>query len=243
MVINVVKIAICDDEEKSVALHEKIVRECLQSEGIGFEITTYIQSRNLLYDITDDHFFYDLILLDIEMPGISGMDIPQQIKGCLPNVRIIFVTSHTEYAIDAFELSIFRYVPKTSLEMKLPTAVIDAAKLIELEGGQEYMIQTASRLEKIPYKDIFYIRRDGKNASIVSGIGISKVRKSLQQVFDELNAPEFIFIDRGYIVNIVQIMKISDSIAVLKSGEQLPISRSHLQEVKRQINQFWGAHI
>lgn len=46
------------------------------------------------------------------MPGISGMEIPQQLKGFLPNVRIIFVTSHTEYAIDAFELSIFRYVPK-----------------------------------------------------------------------------------------------------------------------------------
>lgn len=241
--MNVIKIAICDDEERSVSLHEKIVRECLQSERIGCEITTYIQSRNLLYDITDDHFFYDLILLDIEMPGISGMDIPQQIKGYLPNVRIIFVTSHTEYAIDAFELSIFRYVPKNNLEVKLPAAVIDAAKLIELEAGQEYMIQTASRMEKIPYKDIFYIQRDGKNASIVSRAGTSKVRKSLKQVFDELSAPEFIFIDRGCIVNIVQIMKISDSIAVLKSGEQLPISRSHLQEAKRQINQFWGAHI
>ena len=238
-----VKIAICDDEEKSVALHERIVRECLQSVGIGCEITTYTQSRNLLYDITDDAFFYDLILLDIEMPGISGMEMPQKIKGYLPNVRIIFVTSHTEYAIDAFELSIFRYVPKNNLETKLPAAVIDAAKLVELEAGQEYTIQTANRMEKIPYKDIFYIQRDGKNASIVSSAGTSKVRKSLQQVFDELNAPEFIFIDRGYIVNVVQIMKISDSIAVLKNGERLPISRSHLQEVKRQINQFWGAHI
>ena len=242
-VIAVVKIAICDDEEKSVALHERIVKECLQSVGIGCEITTYTQSRNLLYDITDDAFFYDLILLDIEMPGISGMEMPQKIKGYLPNVRIIFVTSHTEYAIDAFELSIFRYVPKNNLETKLPAAVIDAAKLVELEAGQEYTIQTANRMEKIPYKDIFYIQRDGKNVSIVSRAGTSKVRKSLQQVFDELNAPEFIFIDRGYIVNIVQIMKISDSIAVLKNGEQLPISRSHLQEVKQQINQFWGAHI
>lgn len=242
-VMAVVKIAICDDEEKSVALHEKIVRECLQSEGIGCEITTYTQSLNLLYDITDDGFFYDLILLDIEMPGISGMEIPQQIKGFLPNVRIIFVTSHTEYAIDAFELSIFRYVPKNNLRAKLTAAVIDAAKLIELEAGQEYTIQTANRMEKIPYKDIFYIQRDGKNASIVSSVRTSKVRKSLQQVFDELNAPEFIFIDRGYIVNIIQIMKICDSTAILKNGEQLPISRSHLQEVKRQINQFWGAHI
>lgn len=238
-----IRIAICDDEEKAVTLHEQFVKDSLQACSIGYEITTYTQSRNLLYDITDDGFFYDLILLDIEMPGISGMEIPQQIKAFLPNVRIIFVTSHTEYAIDAFELSIFRYVPKSNLEVKLTTAVTDAAKLIELETGQEYTIQTAKRMEKIPYKDIYYIQRDGKNASIVSSAGTSKVRKSLQQMFDELNTPEFIFIDRGYIVNIIQIMKISDGMAVLKNGEQLPISRSHLKEVKRQINQFWGAHI
>lgn len=238
-----IRIAICDDEERAVALHEKIVKDSLQAQGIGYEIMAYTQSRNLLYDITDDGFFYDLILLDIEMPGISGMEIPQQIKGFLPNVRIIFVTSHTEYAIDAFELSIFRYVPKNNLEVKLTAAVTDAAKLIELEAGQEYTIQTANRMEKIPYKDIFYIQRDGKNASIVSSTGTAKVRKSLQQVYDELNAPEFIFIDRGYIVNIIQIMKISDGMAVLKNGEQLPISRSHLQDVKQKINQFWGAHI
>ena len=243
VVMNVVKIAICDDEEKAVALHEKIVKDCLQPQGIGCEITTYTQSRNLLYDITDDGFFYDLILLDIEMPGMSGMELPQRIKRFLPNVKIIFVTSHTEYAIDAFELSIFRYVPKNNLEAKLTAAVIDAAKLIDLEAGQEYMIQTANRMEKIPYKDIFYIQREGKNSSIVSSTGTSKVRKSLQQIFDELNAPEFIFIDRGCIVNIIQIMKINDGMVVLKNGEQLPISRSHLQEVKQKINQFWGAHI
>ncbi len=238
-----IRIAICDDEQKAVALHEKIVRSSLQACGIGYEITTYLESRNLLCDITEDGFFYDLILLDIEMPGIDGMELVRQIKAFLPNGKVIYVTSHTEYAIDAFELSIFRYVPKSSLENKLAHAVEDAARLIELESGREYVIRTANRMEKIPYKDIFYIRRDGKNASIVSGAGTSKVRKSLQQVFDELDSPEFIFIDRGYIVNIIQMMKVSNGMAVLKNGEQLPISRSHLQEVKRQINEFWGAHI
>lgn len=238
-----IRIAICDDEERAVALHEKIVQDSLQTQGISYEIITYTQSCNLLYDIIDDGFFYDLILLDIEMPGISGMEIPQQMKGVLPNVKIIFVTSHSEYAIDAFELSIFRYVPKNNLEVKLTAAVVDAAKLIELEAGQEYTIQTSSRFERIPYKEIYYIQRDGKNASIVSSAGVSKVRKSLQQVFDELDAPEFIFIDRGYMVNIIQIMKVSGSMALLKNGEQLPISRSRLQEVKQQINRFWGAHI
>ena len=238
-----IRIAICDDEKQAVDQHERIVKDCLQTEGIGYEITTYTQSQNLLYDITDDGIFYDLILLDIEMPGISGMEIPKQIKAFLPNILIIFVTSHTEYAIDAFELSIFRYVPKNNLDAKLTAAVADAARLIELEGGQEYVIQTANRMEKIPYKDIFYICCNGKNADIVSTGWTSKVRKSLQQVFEEISTPEFIYIDRGYIVNIIQIMKIKDGMAVLKNGEQLPISRSHLQDVKQKINQFWGAHI
>ncbi len=239
-----IRIAICDDDQESVALHEDIVKRSLQTCGIGYEIVTYTQSSNLLYDITDDSFFYDLILLDIEMPGVTGMEISERIKPYLPNVKIIFVTSHIEYAIDAFELSIFRYVPKNNLDNKLATAVVDAAKLIELETDREYVIQAAGRMEKIPYKDIFYVQRDGgKNSMIVSSIGTSKVRKSLQQVFEELNTPEFIFIDRGYIVNIIQIMKISDGMADLKSGETLPISRSHLQEVKQQINKFWGAHI
>lgn len=239
-----VRIAICDDEKEAVALHEEIIKDSLQSCGIGYEITTYTYSSNLLSDITEDGFFYDLILLDIEMPDVTGMELSKKIKPFLPNIKVIFITSHMEYAIDAFELSIFRYVPKNDLEKRLKTAVADAAKLILLEAEKEYVIQAAGRMEKIPYKDIFYIRRDGgKNAEIHSDTGTSKVRKSLQQVFEELDTPEFIYIDRGCIVNIIQIMKVADGMAFLKNGEALPISRAHLQAVKQQINRFWGTHI
>ncbi len=239
-----VRIAICDDEKDAVALHENIIKDSLQSCGIGYEITAYTSGSNLLSDITEDGFFYDLILSDIEMPDVTGMELAEKIKPFLPNSKVIFITSHIEYAIDAFELSIFRYVPKNDLENRLRAAVTDAAKLIELEAGKEYLIQAAGRVEKIAYKDIYYVQRDGgKNAEIYAAAGISKVRKSLQQVFSELDAPEFLFIDRGCIVNIIQIMKVADGMAFLKSGEALPISRSHLQEVKRQINRYWGTHI
>ena len=82
-------------------------------------------------------------------------------------MKIIFITSHIEYAIDAFELSVFRYVPKAEIEKRLAAAVRDAVKLIMLEEGKTYMIRTSSRLEKIPYKEIYYIERDGKNASMI----------------------------------------------------------------------------
>ncbi len=236
-------IAICDDDKAAVESHTEITENCMKNcDSIG-KVEAYTTSDNLLYDIAEDKFFFDLILLDIEMPGSTGMEIAEKIKPYLPNVKIIFITSHIEYAIDAFELSVFRYVPKSDMEKRLPAAIQDAIKLIALEDGKNYIIQTNSRLEKIPYREIYYIERDGKNASITAAGGISKVRKSLQQVYSELGADEFIFIDRGCIANMIQIMQIKDGMAVLKNGESLPISRSHLQEVKEQINHYWGMHI
>lgn len=237
------RIAVCDDDENMVQSNIRITEDCLKQCRSAGEISEYTRSDNLLYDITEDHFFFDLILLDIEMPGKSGMEIAEEIKPFLPNVKIIFITSHIEYAIDAFELSIFRYVPKNDIGKRLPAAITDAVKLIELEEGKVYIIRTNSRLEKIPYKEILYIERDGKNASITTKDGISKVRRSLQQVYEELASEEFIYIDRGCIVNIIQIMQVKDGMVVLKNGSSLPVSRSHLQPVKEQINTYWGEHI
>lgn len=236
-------IAVCDDDMSAVQSHRLIAEDCLRQCGSVGEIVTYTNSDNLLYDITEDQFFFDLILLDIEMPGSSGMELAEKIKPCLPNVKIIFITSHIEYAIDAFELAIFRYVPKEDTGKRLPAAIVDAVKLIALEDGKTYTIRTNSRSEKIPYKEIYYIERDGKNASITTAGGAARVRKSLQQVYVELDAEEFIYIDRGCIVNMIHIMQVKDGTVVLKNGVSLPVSRSHLREVKEQINTYWGTHI
>lgn len=237
------RIAVCDDDKKVAQTNREITEDCLKRCGSMGKVEVYTASSNLFWDITEDGVFFDLILLDIEMPERTGMEIAEKIKPYLPNVKIIFITSHIEYAIDAFELSIFRYVPKNDIEKRLAPAICDAVKLIELEVGKVYTIQTNSRFEKIPYKEIYYIERDGKNASITACGGVSKVRKSLGQVYKELEAEEFIYIDRGCIVNMIHIMQVKDGMAVLENGALLPISRSHLQPVKEQINRYWGMHI
>ena len=130
-------ITLCDDEPIFLHSLQRQLTQWAAQTGVVLAIRAFSSAEMLLRE-WENGLQTDLLLLDIEMrAGISGMELPQQIKGFLPNVRIIFVTSHAEYAIDAFELSIFRYVPKNNLETKLPAAVIDAAKLIELEAGQE----------------------------------------------------------------------------------------------------------
>ncbi len=237
------RIAVCDDDSATVYENQKAAKDCLKQCGSIGEVIAYTHSGNLLYDITEDGFFFDLILLDIEMPDNSGMELAEKIRPFLPDVKIIFITSHVEYAIDAFALSIFRYVPKSDRNQRLPAALLDAIRLIQLEEGKVYTIHTNSRLEKIPLKEILYIERDGKNAVITSSNGKARVRKSLQQVFEELGAEEFLFIDRGCIVNMIHIMQVREGMVVLKNGVSLPVSRSHLQDVKAQINTYWGEHI
>lgn len=243
--MHVLKIAVCDDEESSVSLSETYTRQCLEACSAAGEVTCYTRSQNLLCDITEDGFHYDLILLDIEMPETDGMELAEKIKPFLPDVKIIFITSHLEYAIDAYELSIFRYVPKNDIEKRLTAAITDAVRLLLIEEGEFYTIKNGSSMEKIPYHEIYYIMKDGKNSVFHTSRGISKVRKSLQQVYDELAAEEFIFTDRGCIANMVHIMQFKKQSLVLKNQEELPVSRSHVQEVwgvREQITAY-GGHI
>lgn len=234
-------VAICDDEAQAVAAHRQATEAVMREKGAAAAITTYTSSDMLLADICDDGAYFDLILLDIEMPGLDGMALAEQIAPVLPQVRIIFITSHREYAIDAFALNIFRYVPKEELATRLPQAIGDALALMRLEEGQSYTIQTASRLEKLPLKDILYIAREGKNVCFITKGGATLERTSLAQVMETIDDPAFVPIDRGIIVNLLHVMQVKDGFVVLSGGIRLPIARSHLKTVKAQVAAYWGA--
>ena len=237
------RIAVCDDEQEAVLAHKEATEAALLAcRAIG-EVVAYTRSDNLFCDIVEDGFHFDLILLDIEMPGRTGMELARELRPSLPHVKIIFITSHVEYAIDAYELSVFRYVPKNDEGKRLFSALTDAILLLMLEDGKVYTIQTSSRLEKIPYREIYFIERDGKNVSITWENGVSRVRASLQQVYEELASEEFLFIDRGCIVNLIHVMQVKNGMVFLENGVSLPVSRSHLQQVKEEINAYWGAHL
>lgn len=85
--------------------------------------------------------------------------------------------------------------------------------------------------------------REGKNVCFITTQGVSLERTSLQQVMERLDAEEFIYIDRGMIVNLIHVMQVKDGFAVLGNGTRLPISRSHLQDVKRTLNTYWGSKL
>lgn len=236
-------LAVCDDEEQSLTVLKERVNALLREHGIHAEMAGYSQSRLLQYDIEEGKYF-DLVLSDIEMPCIDGMQLAEYIKKRLPEALIIFITSHMKYAIDAFELSIFRYVPKNSLDSRFSHALLDAVKMIETRSNQTYCIDMPTRMEKIPYRNIRYIERDGKNSVInLTDGSTAKVRKSLSNVLKELDSEDFVFVDRGNIVNIQHIMKIINGCVEVEGGVRLFASNARLEQLKKKVSAFWGERI
>ena len=234
-----IKIAICDDEEILLEKNRTIVQEYITKNRIVAEIETYTSGDFMLGDI-EDGMQYDLLLLDIEMPHKSGMEIANVVKAFLPECLVIFVTSYLKYAIDSFALSIFRYIPKQELEPRLNQALKDAFNTIMIENEDVYMIMMQTKLIKIPLKEVLYIQKNGKNSIFVMRNKEIKVRKTLAEVYDEMHKKEFVYIDRGCIVNIIHIMQVKNSEVELKGNILLPIGRSHLQQIKDVVNSYWG---
>lgn len=241
--IILLQIAICDDETANVSRVQELAKVFFRTHCIDIKLHTYESGENLMYDLKDG-FYFDLLLLDIEMPEVTGMDLAEVIKERMPSARIIFITSHLQYAIEAYEFSIFRYIPKDKLEDKLPAALEDFYKLYRLERNEYYTIQVKNHIEQLAYRDILYVLRDGKYAVFHLINGESKsVRKTLSQVSEELNQEYFYFADRGCIVNFANVTGLDDSLISFVQGQQVPISKAMIPEFKMKMLEFWGKQI
>lgn len=237
-----IRIAICDDDQEMLFQNERRIKQYLKEMNMLAEVMSYQSSEFLLYDMQENNFF-DLLLLDIEMPGKSGMDIAREVKKMSSQTLIIFITSHSEYAIDSYELSVFRYIPKDNIDQKLYPAVKDAVLFIDLQKDKMFVISTPTRYEKIPYSNILYIQKDGKYSLFTTDKGETQVRKSLTKVYEELDPQQFLYIDRGCLVNLLQIMCLDGMDIIMKNGVALPSSKKRLKELRKVINEFWGQQL
>lgn len=178
------------------------------------------------------------------MPEVSGMDLAKTIQEKMPSARIIFITSHLEYAIEAYEFSIFRYIPKDRLEEKLDAALEDFYKLYRLERNEYYTIQVKNNIEQLAYRDILYILRDGKYAIFYMENGESRsVRKTLSQVFEEISKEYFFFADRGCIVNLANVVGLDATGISFIHDKRVVISKAAIPEFKSRMLEFWGKQI
>ena len=132
-------IAICDDNEIQLRSAAEAVHEynlTLPDDAVHFSVRTFTSARQLWFEMADQKIA-DLFLLDIDMPEMSGLELAEKIREIGPRTLILFLTSHTEYALQGYKVDAFRFIPKDRLKEELPEALRAAEK--ELSRTREYV--------------------------------------------------------------------------------------------------------
>lgn len=233
-------IAVLDDDRSYAIKLQKYIKDYLDRLGISAKISLYTKSDGLIGDIKDGVYF-DLILSDIDMPEINGMQLASIVKELSPDVVLIFITAYMEYVVDSYELDVFRYIPKSELDIRLPSALKSAAQLISQRAENFYTFYLHKEVSKVPCREILYIQKEERHTRFVLGNGREiRIRKSLASVFEGLNDHDFTYIDRNVIVNLSNVSNMKDCVIRLKNGTQLEVSRRRSKEIADRIFEYWG---
>lgn len=117
-----IRAAIVDDDNGSREAIYQIVDTFFQGQNIDYRICLYESPMELLMDL-DQGKYYEIYLLDVEMPVLTGIELARRIRKYYFEPAIIYITDHVQYSIEAFEVEAFRYIPKRFIVEKLPEAL------------------------------------------------------------------------------------------------------------------------
>lgn len=233
-----IRTAILDDSAWDREQLKEKIRKYFDKKGLLHEEGTYSGIGTLMMDLEEKKYF-DLFFLDMELPDCTGLQAARRIRRYCPEPYIVFVTNHEEYAQQGYEVSAFRYISKNMLDEKLPEALDSLIPKVEQLDRRSYLIEYNDGLDKVLYRNIFYIQKEGKHIFLHHRDGIHKFRKPLQEVYRELNSSEFIYIDKGCIVNINHIISYRLGVLKMRDGIDLRISRARQKEVKNYLLECW----
>lgn len=236
-----IRIAVVDDEQFFLDNVEQISHDYFNNINEPYEVVVYNHSGNLLWDLEDD-VYYDLYLLDVQMPGIGGLELAQKIRLLYDEPYIVFVTSYEEYCRHGYKYNAYSYILKNEMDQELPRVLDELGRLLIKQQEKQLIIEKYSQICKVNYKDIYYLHIDDKYTEIITQLKKYSVRRSLKNVYEELseNSKEFIYADKAYVVNIRHILELGkERTLIMRDKSEITVSEPQLQKVKKAINAYW----
>ena len=235
-----VNIALIEDDKYM----QEIIKTCMEtelrvSEKVKIEIFDKAEDfQKILMEGNQ----YHIVFSDIELGKMNGITLAKVLQEKWPEMYVIFVTAHSEYAIDSYKLDAYQYILKEDMEERLPIILRAVLNRIERERKRFRILKREDYKEKVFYKDIIYIMKSkaAKYVRYITMNGEYRERNTLEMVIKELDDDDFLKVDRGCIVNIKHIYKIKGNIIFMANGAQIPVSRGNLAKAKKEINLRWS---
>ncbi len=224
-----IKIAICDDEE--------IYRDCIFKELINiesrttenFEIKTFSCGEDLCESLLTEH--YDIILLDILMNGMNGLEVSERLYNLNNYSLVIFVSSFDENLRDLFGTKTIAFIDKPIDNSKLEVAINKALKIMKDSSNAYFYFEKNRTTQYIPLKSIVYFECRRNKVYICTEKYTEDFTGTITAVWDQLkDTNEFIMPHKSYIFNLAYINIKSDKVIIRTLNSSFNIGKKYKED-------------
>ena len=223
-------LSICDDNAAERSYLKSLVLDWSARSGEGLSVLEYSSAEAFLFDYSDNP--PDILLLDIEMQGLSGVELAKKLRRSDRVMQIVFSTAYSDYIAEGYEVAALHYLLKPVDREKLFSVLSIAAERVRRDC-RRITVETPDGTEILPLYDVRYIE-SRKNYVVIHSDREYTVRRTLSDFSSSLDS-RFIKVGRSFIINLLWIRRVSRTEVELKSGEIIPIPRAAFEAVNRAI--------
>lgn len=231
-----IKIAIIEDEVDLIEVLKNHLDKFADDNKIDYSVKTYISASSFLDDYQCD---YDLILMDINLPGLDGMSAVKKIREIDKKVMVIFVTSLAQYAVEGYSVNAFDFIIKPvtyyNFALKLKRALINFLN----NENDTIIVKNKNSLAKIIIKNIKYIEVVDHKLIFHTDDGNFEMIDTLSKYKEILKDETFAQCNQCYLVNLRHVKKVTkDSVYI--GDEIIQMSRRKQKEFLSAFNKYLG---
>lgn len=229
------KLAICEDEK----IFQDVILEYLNpflSKLSDISIEVFSCGADLLEMYKRGNRF-DLVFLDVEMPGLNGVEVGQMLRGIDESVMLIFTTSYHQYVRQALSINAFQYLFKP-IERDVFNEEFERALTCYRRMKYIFQIKHNDEAYYIEVKDIIYIETCNRHLRLVTQNNRIEYIGKIREEEKKLAGYDFVRCHQGYLLNMKCIFKPGNGGFILTTKELIPISRQLKNEVMSKYNKY-----
>lgn len=218
------RIALCDDEAPMIAHLRASVSAWAAGRGEPVAVLDFPSADAFLFAWEEDRCF-DIVVLDIQMPGMDGMSLARTLRQADERVQLLFVTGYADYLAEGYDVAAVHYLLKPVEEERL-FAALDRAAARLARAEPMLALESDGTMMRIPQREIRYLEAVPHGVQIVGGGAEShRIRMPLAEIEAQLEDGAFVRCHRSFLVGIRHIRRILKTDVLLDDGRLVPLSR------------------
>ena len=229
-------IAICDDEQYMVEQLASYLSE-IRSPKLPLESIPFFNGWDLVHQYEQQRRF-DIIILDMMMKPLNGIETAKLIRAYDSEVPIFIVTATPEYAMDGYKVNAHRYILKPLDKAYFQSEVKNVLTSLARKQTKYFSFTNERGLSKVKMADIYYFESIMRTMSICYKGNKVDFTGKISDLEEALADKGFVRIHKSYLVNLEYVRNIFKETVTLENGEELPLSRHKSKALREQFLQY-----